>query len=139
MPKLTPEQAFSHAKALWPDVTKIEIDVANPDLVAVVTPGSKYFVKTYVAIGSNIEWPKGVSHWPIPGQWRDATIADIDKGMKARVRDDAKAHWLDNYENQEYVFVGAQHLPAYKRMSWITWRSGSVLGWVYCQVWDESL
>lgn len=137
MSKLTPEQAFAHLKAVWPDLSSIE-SIPGADIICRRSHTS--ISQTWNTSPMAIDWPEGVHQWPPKGQWRDARLEDLPNKMRARVRDSEKEAWLADFNNEDYFLIGVQYLPALTRKSWITHRRhGGSLNWQYCQVWDESL
>jgi hypothetical protein len=89
MSKLTPQQAFEHAKTLFP-LAKYVRKVDHSVWVWFVEPISSHEFSYY--IGGNVNWPPGVDRWPPPEpKYREPTMADV--GKMVEVRDFASSQW----------------------------------------------
>jgi hypothetical protein len=77
---LTPQQAFEHCKALWPNIDFIGKHEGGHD---------NGWVKIGYALerlGTIIDWPPGVDRWPPPEpKYREPTMADRDKMIEVRL------------------------------------------------------
>jgi hypothetical protein len=107
MSKLTPEQAWSHVKALWPNATCME----------------KFAMINNFSITS-IDWPEGVDRYPPKEEWRDAVWPD-DWNKPCRYKRIKADNWQDGY------IVGNDD----SKIPWIITPGRSQLHWSeYCQV-----
>lgn len=116
--KLTPQRAYEAAKLLWPDTKFIK---------RVDSLGFVYVNETdYIAarIERTIDWPEGVTRWPMPEtKWRAAKMPD-DYGKPARFSNGGATH--------DGVFCGMLHSGAHRFID----QDG--IAWRYCQVIDDS-
>ena len=128
MSKLTPQQAWEHVKALFPNATHMTRDI---DCWFCWLPRRERTVTYFV--GDNINWPKGVDRWPPPEpRWREATMADVGKIVEVsdiKIADSTSSQKLmailaNDYGQGRFV-CGASH-------------SGSLgVCWRYARIKDE--
>jgi hypothetical protein len=86
---LTPQQAWEHAKALFP-LTSIIRKVDNSAWCFFTEPISNHEFSYY--IGGNVNWPPGADRWPPPEpKYREPTMADV--GKMVEVRDNTNTVW----------------------------------------------
>ena len=88
MSKLTPQQAWEHVKALWPNAPRI----------------LKYKGDQFIIDSSsrevNIDWPEGVDRWPpLEPKYREPTMADV--GKMVEVRQNPQQEW--KHRNLIYI------------------------------------
>ena len=117
--KLTPEEAWSHVKALWPDAEYIRKrdDTIRDDLVY----RGPSLGKSPRLVGCEIDWPPGIYRYPPKEEWRDAEMPR-DWGKEVRFSDD-KRRW------NEGKLCG--FLESVERYPWLD-ELGAV--YTYCQV-----
>lgn len=118
MTKITPEQAFNAAKVLWPNLAKIQWQVSG----VIVRFDDSGIVTVH---GSQIDWPEGVTQWPMPEKWRDAKMPE-DWGKAARFRDTGLTWRIGR------TIAG---LAANLTGPWI---DSNGAHWMHCQVRDDS-
>ena len=81
MRKLTPQQAWEHVKALWPNAPRI------------LKYKSDQFIIDSSSREVNIDWPPGVDRWPPPEpKYREPTMADVGKMVEVRYNE--RQHWI---------------------------------------------
>jgi hypothetical protein len=82
--KLTPEEAWEHVKALWPDADCISRRNETTYFDCAVYVGNTQLPLSFI----NIDWPEGVTRWPPPeSKWRHAEMPR-DYGKPCEVSDD---------------------------------------------------
>jgi hypothetical protein len=96
MSKLTPEQAWVHVKALWPDAEYIRKGCQKLSTDGVYRGRD---IDSFIPLHHcNIDWPEGVTQWPPNEEWRDAVVPTIGKfedwGLPCRVRDSESDPWF---------------------------------------------
>ena len=93
--KLTPAEAWSHVKALWPDATSIvRKDAMLKNDMVVTIKGS---IGDAIALKLvDIDWPEGITQWPPIEEWRDA-VWPQDWGKGARFRDSESYSWRKGF------------------------------------------
>jgi len=82
MSKLTPEQVFEHVKALWPSV----------DSITKVGSGYGICHKQNEVCSVHVDWPEGVTEWPMPPKWELPSFPD-DFNQQVRFRDHEGQLW----------------------------------------------
>lgn len=81
--KITPEQAWQHVKALWPDAIGLSRDEFGASLL---------FRNRSNGLSVSIDWPEGMDRYP-PAEptYREPTQADV--GKMVEVRDHHSQRW----------------------------------------------
>lgn len=88
---MTPEQAWEHVRALWPDAAFIVKNGLHP---GTIYQCQESFCEQHADFTARIEWPEGVVRWPPrEPQYREPTPADV--GKMVQVRDYADHNWRE--------------------------------------------
>lgn len=124
MSKISPAEMLARVQAIWPEVHTLKRH-SSGFVQAIDLNGDRINITSESSV--KVEWPKGVTQWPVPGKWRDATLDDVNKGLQARFKDDNDMNWCDTANTDELTEVR------------IRWVDQEKVGWQQCQVWDPSL
>lgn len=115
--RITPQQAFEHLTALWPDTAEIRKH-NHGDTLLIAEDGLPDRLQL------KIDWPEGVDRWPMPElKWRDARMPE-DYGKAARFSNGSGTHDEKFYG----MLPSGEH--RYIDQNGIAWR--------HCQVRDEN-
>jgi hypothetical protein len=85
---LTPEKAWEHVKALWPDAECIRKRMGDT-IVNCVVYILEYQIPLQLVM---VDWPDGFNRYPPKEEWRDA-VWPQDWGKEARFRDGESYSW----------------------------------------------
>ena len=89
--KITPQAALDAAKVLWPETASI-VPSKDENEFYLVRENDTTISHIHNTVG--IDWPDGVTRWPVVEKWRVPTDEDAMQRPVCRVRDHLSNPWL---------------------------------------------
>ena len=117
---MTPAEAFTHIKALWPSATHIN------------RHGDHHWMFANCSEQAPIDWPPGVTQWPMP-EPPDEEPDESDQGKKVEVAEREKPDGTPEWEGSREFLFHDKHKGRYVCRAINSREAMRYYGWKYAR------